>query len=146
MARRRDGDCLSLGNDHRPVDCSATRKDSGESVTELTPKFRERFPEFGWCGDSAIETMLELAGEMHSLSETATLYLAGHLIKLDREEGRNGVDEGAGVVTNESIGPKTVQYKTQAERESDVFFERTPYGRMFLVLEKRATAFSVRVY
>ena len=114
-------------------------------MTDSLATFRERFPEFSDLDDGRVRPMLEAAKEIHSLSIAATLYLAAHLITLDLKERAIGVDEGAGVVISESIGPKKVTYKTQAEREGEVFFARTPYGRMFLTLRRPATAFSVRV-
>lgn len=114
-------------------------------MSDLLTRFREDFPEFSDVSDSEVERWLETAREIHSLSETATLHLAAHLLALSQEDS-GGVDDGAGVVTAESIGPKSVSYRTQAESGQDVFFERTRYGRTFLVLERRATAFSARVF
>ncbi len=106
--------------------------------------FRKEFPEFSEVTDDAVQRWIERASEIHATSETATLYLAAHLVAVDRED--SGVDDGAGVVVGESVGPKSVQYKTQAESGDQAFFARTKYGRLFLTLERRATAFSARVY
>ena len=115
-------------------------------MTNMLTWFREEFPEFDDVIDQSVETWLGHAAEIHSLSKTATLYLAAHLVALDREESGQVVDHGAGVITSETIGPKSVTYMNQARSGDEVFFARTEYGRLFLTLERRATAFSARVF
>ena len=115
-------------------------------MTSMLAWFREEFPEFEDLSDQGVETWLDRAVEIHSLSDTATLYLAAHLVALDREESGEVVDHGAGVITSETIGPKSVTYMTQARSGDETFFARTQYGRLFLTIERRVTAFSVRVF
>ena len=112
----------------------------------LLPAFREQFAEFAPHNDVVVAEWLGVAREIHSLSTRATLYLAAHLLTLDQAEPNSEVKDNAGVLTSEGVGPKRAAYLTQAESERDVFFARTKYGRTFLTLERRATAFSARVY
>ena len=115
-------------------------------MTNMLAWFREEFPEFDDVADSAVNVWLGHAAEIHSLSETATLYLAAHLVALDGEDSVGQVDGGAGVITSETIGPKSATYMTQARSGDETFFARTQYGRLFLTIERRVTAFSARVF
>lgn len=116
--------------------------------TALLPAFREQFPEFSPANytDEVVVEWLGVARDIHSLSSRATLYHAAHLLTLDQAEPSTEVKDNAGVLTSEGVGPKRATYLTQAESERDVFFARTKYGQIFLTLERRATAFSARVY
>lgn len=113
----------------------------------MLARFRAQFPEFADTSDAAIEAWIENASEITSVSDTAKLYCAAHLLALSQET-HGGADEGAGEVRMERIGPKWVEYKAQALFGWEVFFTRSRYGRMLLLLERRAPSIgmSVRVY
>lgn len=114
--------------------------------------FREWFPgpPFDALTDDTVTRSLNEALIFHDEREEATLYLTAHLLALDVEAGdaetRNGIapDGGAGVVTSETIGPRTIGYLTQAgKNERRAFFATTPYGRRFLALEDRTPRYGI---
>ena len=111
--------------------------------------FRARFAEFAATPDAEVELWLETAVEIHGLSTRATLYLTAHLLTLDAAERQAGavapLDDRGGIIVEEQFGPQRIKFMQQAAEEKDVFFARTSYGRLFLTLERRATAFSPRV-
>ena len=106
--------------------------------------FRAAFPEITAqkASDAEVERHLALALEIHSHSESATLHCAAHLVAISEErtgDGAGAADGGSGVVTSESLGPKTVTYLTNAGASArKAFFATSPYGRMFLTLEGRS--------
>ena len=113
------------------------------TVTE----FRARF--VGTFSDLSDALIGELIAEAYGLSDTsrvATMYCIAHLAALESEV-TGAPDGGSGVVASETIGPRKVEYKTQAMASRDVFFEQTSYGRSMLARESRSPAarFSVRV-
>ena len=117
----------------------------------ITPdSFRTKFPEFVALTDEAITQLVSEAEEIHTVSDNAQFYLVAHLAALDHAERPTGqvaqVDDGGGAWMSMGIGPRRVSYKTQAEEERDVFYTRTPYGRRFLALERRRTAFTARAW
>ena len=88
---------------------------------------------------------ITLASRLHNKSAEALLYLTAHMLALEEEqigaETRNGLepDGGAGVVTSEQIGPRRIDYLTQAgDDERRAFYVTTSYGRTFLALEDRS--------
>ncbi len=103
--------------------------------------FREQFPEFpeDQFTDAAAESALDIAAEISAVSAKAILYLAAHLLTLAGERTA-ALDGGSGELTAEEIGPKRAEYKTQAAEGRDVFFSRSAYGRMFLVIERASPA------
>ena len=120
------------------------------TAADLLPSFRVRFPEFSGETDDRVILYLADALQIFSTCQPATLYLAAHLLALDTDygPGGQGVDGGMGEIQSESIGPKSVSYKTQAAKESDTFYTTTPYGRRFLMEREACVArkFHVRVY
>lgn len=120
------------------------------SSADLTPaNVREEAPELGAVADDTLSRALAVALDIHSRSPRATVYCAAHIVSLWAEEnasGPAGVDDRGGVVVAETAGPLEAEYLPQAENEREVFFARTPYGRMFLTLERRSTAFTPRVW
>ena len=108
--------------------------------------FRAAYPELGATSDDIVSARLRDAQTIHRARESLTLLCAAHLIIL----GAHGTepDDGAGEVSREKIGPKEIEYKTQAEAGWQAFFTRTSYGRLFLIMERRtpAVALSARVY
>lgn len=101
--------------------------------------FRARFPAplFADKDDTAVALAISDAQLLHTRNETAVLYLAAHLLALDSEQtGRP--DGGAGVVQKEKIGPRDIQYLTDAGTdERRAFYATTSFGRRFLALEDR---------
>ena len=101
--------------------------------------FRSRFPDplFTTASDEAVALAICDAQLLHDRDETATLYLAAHLLALDAEQ-TGAPDGGAGVVTQERIGPRTITYLTDAgDDERRAFYATTSFGRRFLALEDR---------
>ena len=101
--------------------------------------FRARFPAplFSTDTDEQIALTISDAQLLHSVNETATLYLVAHLLALNSET-TGEPDGGAGVVTKEKIGPKDITYLTDAGTdERRAFYATTSFGRRFLALEDR---------
>lgn len=116
------------------------------------PAFRTRFPEFTTTAypDAVVILALSDAITIFGACETAFLYLAAHLLSIRGEAGVTvaAVDGGFGEVQSESIGSKSVSYKSMADKGRDTFYTTTAYGRQFLVFRAACgpRAFSVRVY
>ena len=104
-------------------------------------EFRASFPEFSESGypDLLVERWIGVARRIHDLSTDGVGFVTAHLLALDRQD-TSTPDGGRGEVTGESLGPKSLQYRTQADSGREVFFTRTSYGRLFLTLEKRTPA------
>ncbi len=119
-------------------------------IDVLLVDFRARFPEFAdpTLTDAQVTLYLEDAVALHGLCDRAALYLAAHLWVLDRDQASGGIDDGLGEVSGDTIGKKSAQYKTIAERGKDAFYTTTPYGRKYIAFRDRCLgrAFSVRVY
>ena len=110
------------------------------TTSDLTG-FREWFSEepFTSLDDSSITRALTEALQIHDKNPLATLYCAAHLLALDADNPSEiAADGGAGVITQERIGPKSLTYMTQVNgRARDAFFATSKYGRRFLLLEQR---------
>ena len=106
-------------------------------MADLTAaQVKERFTEFDSVDDAVVSALIADAYALTDVSEAATLNCVGHLLALHPEV--NGkADGGSGEVTMEKIGPRQVQYMAQAERNREVFFTSTAYGRRCLSIEKR---------
>ena len=122
------------------------------TVDVLLPLFRIRFPEFITQIDARLEMYLADALLIHALCETATLYLAAHLLTVDMDSGASStgasVDGGDGEVTSESAGGVSASFKSQADKGKDVFYMSTSYGRRYVALRNACPGykFSVRCY
>ena len=96
---------------------------------------RQQFPEFSNQGEDVINNAIRDAYAIHRIRPQATLYLVAHIISLtiDNVEQPDG---GQGIITKETLGPKTIDYKTMSSDADTlkVWCEATHYGRMFLVL------------
>lgn len=112
----------------------------GRDITAID--FRARFPEFtsAQFTNQMVQSAVVTAKSIDSTRREATLYLAAHLASVWRAEGGVDPDGGSGAVSAETIGPRTVQYLTQAapvpgsSGSQDAFFERTSYGRTYMLL------------
>lgn len=115
--------------------------------------FRRLFSEFLTVDDAVVEEYIDLAKEIHNIRKSATLYCAAHLLSISQDD-TSQPDFGAVEVIQETIGPKSVTYRSQLQAQSqtettrEAFFNTSRYGRIFLVLEKRTPSFAmpVRVY
>ena len=133
----------------------------------LRPKFRSTFPEFDKLDsmgnpeypDSVVDIWLGVAEEIHCLSQRATLFLAAHFLAVNADPSTRGSVSSTTIATKgdikrEEAGPLEVEYfptttgttTTASSRLNDKNLDRTEYGRIFQMLEQRATAFSARVY
>ena len=115
------------------------------ALTVTPANFKAKFPEIRGNSDATIASFIAEACEISSVSRSAILYLTAHLIIIDKEE-YGGIDGGSGEVSTESIGGKSLSYKTGSESERDTFFTRTKYGRKFLMFEKRSPKRTFGVY
>ena len=99
---------------------------------------RSRFPELTSQDypDSALDLAAESAMNIFSLNTEGALHLAAHFAVVWRMENTGEADGGAGVVSQEQIGPRMVTYRTMSEGD-DTFFERTSYGRTYLIIRNR---------
>ena len=117
----------------------------------LRDTYRAQFPEHSEDTDAAVDAVLELARHFHTYSSMATVYAAAHLRTLRAAEQPDGaagkVDGGSGAKLSETLGAHSITYARLPTSDDDrsAFFARTPYGRMFLQLERRATAASIRI-
>ena len=110
------------------------------AVEAPTPaKFLSTFPEITVSSDAVVNAAGELALRISNVSQDAVLYLTAHLLSIQSED-TGAPDGGAGEVVSERTGPMDTKYLVQAETNREVFFTRTSYGRMFLILERRAPA------
>ena len=96
------------------------------------------FGEFSTTPDTDVEWALARARPIFSVGDEGHYYCAAHLLAI-RPEGTGAADGGSGVVVSETIGPKRVDYATQAGSGGDegawrVWFDRTSYGRHVLTL------------
>ncbi|MBF2753949.1 MAG: DUF4054 domain-containing protein [Gammaproteobacteria bacterium AqS3] len=109
--------------------------------------FRSEFPEFppAVISDVDVDKFLRRAKRFHTATKAGSLYAAAHLYCLDQAskgegqaENQGRTDGGMGVITKETIGPKSVEYMTTAgDNPRKVFWATTPYGREFMVIEQR---------
>ena len=100
-------------------------------------EFRARFPVFAaGTSNAAIETAIEEAHQLADTSHDASLFCVAHLITLLAEETAD-LDGGSGVVSKETIGPRIVEYVTQAMTDRQAFFAVSAYGRRMLAIEGR---------
>ena len=122
------------------------------TIEGLLSLFRTRFPEFDTQSDARIELYLNDALLIHSLCETAVLYLTAHLLTLDIESGAGSSgaspDGGDGEVVSEGAGGVSGSFKSQADKGKDVFYMITTYGRRYIALRNACPgyAFSVRIH
>lgn len=108
-------------------------------ATASITDFRGEFPEFSAVEDAVITALIKRAQYYHDITTRGIIYAAAHLHCLDKEKTADlAPDGGAGVVTGESIGSRSVQYATNAgSDERKAFWARSPYGREFLQIESR---------
>ena len=99
-------------------------------------EFKEKFPEFGSTTDETVSTLITEAYEITDVARNATLYCIAHLAALEAETTAK-LDGGSGVVKSETIGPRKIEYMTQAENEREAFFATSAYGRRVLRIESR---------
>lgn len=116
----------------------------------LTPptaaEFKSKFSEFSATQDADVDSVVALAIQINSRSLEIVNYLTAHLLTL-RAEDTGKIDGGSGEVTMEGIGPKQSSYLAQAQNNSEVFFSRSSYGRMYLTLCKsHPSAMTVKVF
>ena len=94
---------------------------------------------------------LNLASQMHNISNTATAFLAAHLQTLDTGAAAassttaTGPDGGDRIIVSERMGEQQVTYARPssagtADRTTtnEAFFQSTRYGRIYLQLARRA--------
>ena len=103
--------------------------------TPTAADFKIQFPEFRAEQDDAVTAMLDLAASVNAQSTNLISYLTAHLLTVASADGK--MDGGSGEVTMDGIGPRQVSYRTMAETGDEVFFTRSSYGRMYLMLAKR---------
>ena len=105
---------------------------------------------------------LDTAYDIHKKSPRATLFLAAHFMELDRQSpagsetsnNNNSTVDVQTFISRERIGPyeKELERVQQSSGGSGTtrqniqeLYNTTHYGRVFLMLEQRCTAFSVRL-
>ena len=120
----------------------------------LLPNFRALFsPDFDSISDAKVTIYLDQAGVIFSACQDAQLYLAAHLIVVDKtnnvgtEQG-GSMDGGNGENTSEKVGEVQVDMKTMADTGLDTYYTSTPYGRRYLAFKKACPAYalSARAY
>ena len=115
-----------------------------QELKNIRDIFREAIPEYSEddISDILLNRWLDIALDIHSYNELCTVYIAAHLIALSEEEFSNDtkgkIDGGDGIVTQHVVGNISIGYDVGAIRaDREAYFNRTPYGRLFLVLEPR---------
>ena len=114
----------------------------------LTPAtLRARFPEFvhpRWATkhepgftDSGLTNALTAAQLIDSTSTEAALHLAAHLALVAHLEESAEIDGGSGTLTEQTTGPFEQTFANMTRNGSlDSTFERTAYGRAYLLLRR----------
>ena len=122
------------------------------ATPEHLAAFRTAFPEFpeATASDAEVNAALDYAVLIHTAVELAMLNCAAHVLVIRKQESASNtpakIDGGARLVQSEGIGNQAQTYVRQARGEQrEVFFNRTAYGRMFLLLEHRNSLSAVRV-
>lgn len=130
-------------------------------ATATVAEFLEKLPEFGVTesggsrtySDTYIKSALNEALQFYNRRKNGIIYVAAHLIVLDKAErpgpGPATLDVGLqSNVTSERVGPLAVTYRSEMRENRTDFFSRSVYGRYFLELEKHSayTAMAVRSY
>ena len=114
-----------------------------EFRAELVEFVEEEWP------DAQVEMAIDVARDIHKSSARATIWCAAHLLSLWKSERGSVVakpDGGGRLVSGETLGQRMQSYARAAKDEDeDVFFHRTTYGRVFLMLEKRLSQPLMRV-
>ena len=102
---------------------------------------RAEFPEIAvdQFPDHLLNRSIQNAMLVFCADRLTTLYLAAHFAVVEKEEGNAQVDEGTGVVTMEKLDGKSITYRN----DSDSFYGRTLYGRLYL--ERRKSSPAARV-
>lgn len=100
--------------------------------------FGTEFPEATY-DDAAVSRALDEAADIYTLTARGQLYLAAHYLVLNAA-AQQEIDDGAGAVTMERMGPRSVSYRSVARDADDAGYARTAYGRRFLELRRIAGA------
>ena len=100
--------------------------------------FGDEFPGADYP-DTAVSRALDDAASIYNRTARGQLYLAAHYLILDTA-AVGEIDDGAGAVTMERIGPRSVSYMSTASGPDDAGFTRTAYGRRFVELRRQAGA------
>ena len=96
--------------------------------------FRARFSALASKTDAEVQTAIDLAGTM-AFNQLSWLYAAAHLVvRLGTES-----TTGAGVVSKESIGPRSVEFMLQAKDAGEAFWGSTRYGQIYNHLNRGRT-------
>lgn len=109
--------------------------------------FRSQFPELDDKTDAEINRAAGVAVALASNSDLELLYCTAHIAVLDAER-QSTPDGGSGEVMSEStMGARSVAYRTQASNGRETFYSTTLYGRTLLMLVKANPASALpRVY
>ena len=117
-------------------------------------QFKAAYPEFSSTSDDDITRKMGIAYEVHKKSLRATLALCAHLIFAGvglSTSKHPGTLSAGGNIKTETAGDLSTTFMTAAEitqlsgSASREFFSSSIYGREFMLLEERATAFSVSI-
>ena len=104
--------------------------------------FRSRFPEFSTTADDVVNVVLGDSALFLSAPAIGQLYAAAHLLAIAAQE--NAVaDGGAGVVTDEVLGPLRRTYMTMAGNEREAFWATSAYGRRYLTIRNSSTTWGI---
>ena len=118
----------------------------GDITARVAPaldQFRQQYPQFNSVSDREVQSAIDIACELHGISEQAQLAAAAHIIEIEFSGG--GIGSG-GVIQTEQIGPKRVTYLRQAGDDRKAFFSATRYGQLYLSLTEDTVGLSVRVW
>ena len=112
-----------------------------DTMADITiAEFRARFPEFAAQTDDDVAQFVETAYQLSDVSREATYQTAAHLATLYIGEQAAVIDDRGGIIVEETWGPKKLKFLEQAMTKREVFFVRTTYGRLALMLENRSPA------
>ncbi len=126
------------------------------SSEQFIALFRATFPapQFNYVNDAVLELYYNQALAIFGMCSQAMIFLAAHLITLDKENGLfsgeagGSVDGGNGEVTSEKVGQIQVNMVSAAENARDVYFQTTPYGRKYIQFRNACPSWglSIRTY
>ena len=132
---------------------------AGRTATD----FKAELPEFEDVPNAEVTRFLKLAQEIHYRSDRAVMYCAAHIMTVDSDNDLTVTDTGVidsnisvtdAQIQSVTLGPKTISYfdqnaqnnrssssgRSAADQLKLTYFNQTNYGKLYLILESKASA------
>jgi len=108
-------------------------------------RFRGIYPEFDdvTYPDAEVQYALDLAQEVHRCSANALYAVAAHFLSLFtaekiRNDGGGASTSSVGTIKKARVGRIATEFVSMAATAADVYYEQTPYGKLYLALRNAA--------